>query len=53
MQQHSSYDNPPDMPYFKKGNKRAPENSMLASAEAGITPCKKLNMCTAGYRAVR
>jgi len=29
--------------------KKAPENSTLASADAGISPCKKLNMCTACY----
>ena len=43
MKKHASYDNPPDMPYFKK----ALDNSALVSAEAGISPCKKLNMRTA------
>ena len=47
MKKHASYDNPPDMPYFKKGNKKAPDNSAPVSAEAGISPCKKLNMRTA------
>ena len=43
MKEQASYDNPPDMLYFKK----TPDNSALVSTEAGILPCKKLNMHTA------
>ena len=35
-----------DMLYLKKSNEKAPDNSALVSAEASISPCKKLKMRT-------
>lgn len=46
MKKHKSYDQPPDMPYFKKRGKPT-ESLDTQSTSACISPCKRLTMQTA------
>ena len=42
MMKHKSYSQPPDMPYFKKGNKHTHTvaSDPVMPAQAGVSPCK-------------
>ena len=54
MQKHSSYD-PPDMPYLKKCNKKAPDNSTLYSIiiSGRHFPMQEIEHVYSLYRTVR
>ena len=51
MDKHGSYDLPPDMPYFKKGNKSTGTSSSASVSTIQptpcLSPCKRLTMRTA------
>lgn len=49
MNKHKSYSQPPDMPYFKKGNKHThtEASDSVIPAQTGVSPCKWLTMRTA------